>query len=447
MSPTWVGLVELRVDKPEIQTERRRATALLLLFVAATLMVAWSLVVPIFEAPDEPAHWHYARYIHDNHTFPIFSEKLSQANTPPLYYILIAPLASATREPAVAYKYNEDYSQVFLRFPPRFFEKATGEMERYWPIRVARFATAFISVLTVWFSYLAATEVTGNAGTGLLVGGLVAFLPQFAFRGMNVSSDALLAMFSAAAVYLMVRLVRRGFTWGIGVLAALAIAGACLSKANAAFLPLPLALTIVLEKAEGRTKLIRTGVLGVLILLILAPWLIRNQRLYGDLFARKAMYTVWAPSIRTTPIWSYSFMSRFTKFLIASFIGDFGWMNLLLRKWEYGLYGCFLVFGVLCWMRGVIRGRIDRRVSLVLLSVIALNLVTVIGVNLTIDSPQGRYMFPALTAIMLIVGLGLESLRVWSKHLTWFTVSGWALANVLILVFLVTPAYWPHALK
>jgi hypothetical protein len=74
-------------------------------------------------------------------------------------------------------------------------------------------------------------------------------------------------------------------------------------------------------------------------------------------------------------------------------------------------------------------------------------LVTVIGINLTVDSAQGRYMFPALPAIALLLGLGLESLRVWSKNFTWLVIGGWAVSNIIILVFLVTPAYWPPALR
>jgi hypothetical protein len=40
--------------------------ALRSLFVAmVALLTAWALAVPVFETPDEPAHWQYARYLHD----------------------------------------------------------------------------------------------------------------------------------------------------------------------------------------------------------------------------------------------------------------------------------------------------------------------------------------------------------------------------------------------
>ena len=42
----------------------------LLLAAAFVLFATWSLVVPINEAPDEPAHWQYARYLHDHWRLP-----------------------------------------------------------------------------------------------------------------------------------------------------------------------------------------------------------------------------------------------------------------------------------------------------------------------------------------------------------------------------------------
>ena len=43
-----------------------------LLVVVATLFAAWSFVVPVFEAPDEPGHWQYARYLHDHWRLPLY---------------------------------------------------------------------------------------------------------------------------------------------------------------------------------------------------------------------------------------------------------------------------------------------------------------------------------------------------------------------------------------
>ena len=71
----------------------------LLLVAAAALLTAWAFVVPVFEAPDEFLHWQYARHLHDHLTLPIYGPFFAEANSPPLYYALIAPVATRTQGP------------------------------------------------------------------------------------------------------------------------------------------------------------------------------------------------------------------------------------------------------------------------------------------------------------------------------------------------------------
>ena len=69
----------------------------LLLAAAFLLFATWSLVVPINEAPDEPAHWQYARYLHDHWRLPHYAPGFEEANSPPLAYALFAPFADRSR--------------------------------------------------------------------------------------------------------------------------------------------------------------------------------------------------------------------------------------------------------------------------------------------------------------------------------------------------------------
>ena len=71
----------------------------LLLAAAFILFAAWSLVVPINEAPDEPSHWQYARYLHDHWRLPPYAPGFEEANSPPLAYALFAPFAAEPVRP------------------------------------------------------------------------------------------------------------------------------------------------------------------------------------------------------------------------------------------------------------------------------------------------------------------------------------------------------------
>jgi hypothetical protein len=61
-----------------------RVRAALLLTGAFLLFAAWSLAVPINEAPDEPAHWQYARFLHDRRALPHYAPGFEEANSPPI---------------------------------------------------------------------------------------------------------------------------------------------------------------------------------------------------------------------------------------------------------------------------------------------------------------------------------------------------------------------------
>ena len=220
----------------EETTRAARKRLSVMLLASAALMLAWSLAVPVFEAPDEPAHWQYANYLNQNHALPVEGRSFPEAASPPLYYLLIAPLASHMELPPIGFVGQEEGNR-YLLFPPRLYQNDSQDFGRFWPFRAARLLSVLISFFTIWFCALAGSEASGRRSTGLLAGGLVAFWPMFTFRAMNVSNDSLMTMLSALALYLLVRMIKRGFTWRVGIYAALVTAGAFLCKINAIVLP------------------------------------------------------------------------------------------------------------------------------------------------------------------------------------------------------------------
>src|SRR5262249_44977531 len=160
---------------------------------------------------------------------------------------------------------------------------------------------------------------------GILAASLVAFLPQFSFRGSQVSNDALVVTMGALSLYFFVRIIRRGFTPHSGVLAGAAIAGAYLAKINAIFLPVPLALTLLTEKCPWRRRFLRLAGLASLVLGLVLPWTLRNIALYGDPFAKNVMHRVVSGLVVEKSLASPYFYTTFPSQLGKSFVGMFGW--------------------------------------------------------------------------------------------------------------------------
>jgi hypothetical protein len=86
------------------------------------------------------------------------------------------------------------------------------------------------------------------------------------------------------------------------------------------------------------------------------------------------------------------------------------------------------------------------RVLLILIAIIAVNYLVVVRINSQFVQPQGRYMFPALPAIVVALALGLEKWPLWRRRpvtASLFTIGACAAANAAILFLVVMPAYYP----
>ena len=103
--------------------------------------------------------------------------------------------------------------------------------------------------------------------------------------------------------------------------------------------------------------------------------------------------------------------------LFKSFVGAFGYAGVKLPKWVYAVYLACMAFAVIGLTKGLWRK--DKkddaadptaygRVLLILIAIVALNYLVVLRINVQFDQPQGRYMFPALPAIVVALALGLE---------------------------------------
>jgi 4-amino-4-deoxy-L-arabinose transferase-like glycosyltransferase len=420
----------------------------LLLAAAFLLFATWSLVVPINEAPDEPAHWQYARYLHDHWRLPHYAPGFEEANSPPLAYALFAPLALEDSGPEMVIGYGLDGTHFNLVYPRLFVN--TGEAYRhYWAQRLARLLAAAISVGTVLFVWRAGLAA-GGPQAGLLAALIVTLLPMFAFRAGHVSNDALLACCAAASTWGFVRLVREPFAWRVAWWTSAAVGLAYLSKISAIALVPPFALALLAADppAPWRTRAWRLSALALAGVLV-APWSIRNVVLYGDPFASEAMRHAVAHIITDRSLFSVYFLGDFPRGLIKSFIGVFGWVNVLMPPLAYRLYLAFFALGLGGALLALWRRRLDWRLAAVLAVSMIAALAIVIRINLQFTQPQGRYLLPGLPAFAVLIALGLRALPSALLRLTSPAAVGGALlaGNLYALVAIVWPTYYPAPIR
>ena len=98
-----------------MSAQRARAVLLLILLLYFVLASLYAIYTPAWQAPDEPAHYNYVRYLAENGRFPVlqqgdyvqtFLDRITavlppdmsiagiryESHQPPLYYVLAAPV-------------------------------------------------------------------------------------------------------------------------------------------------------------------------------------------------------------------------------------------------------------------------------------------------------------------------------------------------------------------
>jgi 4-amino-4-deoxy-L-arabinose transferase-like glycosyltransferase len=371
--------------------------------------------VPAYNAPDEPAHANYARYVGQQRALPVLSpgdwdaallERLKserfppgsdvtairyESHQPPLYYLLLAPLA-ATMAGA------DEATQVVA----------------------LRLASVAIGLLALAALYLAARALLGCDRAGALLAlALAAFVPQHVATLASVSNDGLTELWLSLLLWLGVMALRDGLDGRRSALLGLVAGLAMLTKLSA-WVGAPLAgLAILLAPTRSGRRTTNLLIAGAFALALALPWVVRGALVYGpddplglvrhdQVVAGQAL--TGAPGPRE--------LARMGATLFRSFWGQFGWMGVLMDERVYAalaLLSGLIGLGVLLWLApwgGLWREAdgLARRGYLLAVALLAAVLFATLVYNLRYLQPQGRYLFPAMAALATLAALGLREL-------------------------------------
>ncbi len=401
-----------------------RALLLLLLLAQFALALQYSLHNPLGEAPDEADHWAYVVHLATTGALPVGPE-LTQAKHPPLYYAGAA-LFAALGEPSIAFFRPNPAVNLTpgAQWSPNFFQHGPAESPPWsGPLlayHLARVWSVLLGTLTLAATAaLAATVLPGRPLAPLAAAGLLGFMPEFLFLSGSVTNDMGAACFGALALWGGLRLYRSGGRLQPAWWTSLALAAAFLSKASSAALWPVVALAIALgavtsAPSDGRwawptwKRMIVTGAaIFAPAALLVAPWLLRNLRLYGDALGMSmARQTI---DQRTGP-WGNPDTIWLLRGWFVSFWGKFGGAgHIPMAGWIYGVLAALTVLALigaaLLWARC---GWTQVRWPLLLLAcaVMAVALAMARYSLIALGTDQGRLLYPAAAAIAVLLAAG-----------------------------------------
>ena len=433
------------------RTAQRMLAVILALFI--TLGLAYAFTTPTLEAPDEIHHYNYIRSLVDTARPPVLEEGAGRGfgHHAPLYYAAGALASfwvgdndlevwSERPNPFFGYQFGDvgrDNKNLYLHPDDDGF----GTSDTWLGIRVVRALSVVMGACTVLMVYLVGREVFPQKPE-MAVGaaGLAAFIPEFLFISGAVNDDNGAALFGAMALWLMMRLLRRGPSLarcaGLGLVLGLG----WLSKLTV-FALVPTAGVVVALIAHRRhswADLFRWGaVVLVVAAMLIVPWLVRQTLLYGDPTGTSREMTEWG--LREQPV-ALADLIPDLYWLRTSFWGRLGYNQIPLSKWIFDLLDAVSLVSVLGLIRIAVRRR--RRslaiaprptglsISTVQLGTLGISIIFAVGPMIVRrflrPMPNfGRYLFPFLPAIALILFVGLAA---------WFPARRRSLLAVLVTV-------------
>ncbi len=413
-----------------------------LLGVFALLALTTSLLVPIFEGPDEDDHFRFAKFIADQRALPVQAfqqgggEAGHQGWQPPLYYALAALVISPvdTRDFASRLQRNPAQSfegdlaccgrNLYFHFDAEHFPYARTTLA----VHLARGVTILFGLVCVYALYaLTLTLFPAQNYLALAATALAAFNPSFLFASALVSNDIPLVAFCTLAFLAMAKILlgQWNSNWksltALGTLVALAI----LTKTTALGL-LPIVFLFITYLAWRQSPprnlsrfafhVLRFGFYFSLPILVLDAWyFLRNQILYGDPLAYKLIAASALPP-RDAPLTLAELTQINLPWLWQTFWGgptpgDFPQilLTIFLAAFVVALVG--FTFHVLR-----LRNQLGMN-RLVMLGLLVAWLAFIFVAQLQFirtasGTDQGRYLFPALATLALVYALGWSEI-VW----------------------------------
>ena len=338
----------------------------------------------------------------------------------------------------------------------------------------ARFPSVLCGTAIVFFAFGIGKRAFGKRGAWIYTV-LLSMIPQFVFLTSYVNNDIICILGSVVILFSWVSAF--GDRWNIknGLLLAVGIIIIALSYYNGygwilASMILFVGFWLCEEYKEKKEhlRMMKIGLLiSVVVLVGIGYFFIRNAVLYdGDFlgmeilneYSEKYADPEWKPSARNTPKnlglsvfemllpTSFSHTSWIIK-VFDTFVGAFGYANVFLPNWIYGLYGILFVvmfMGVLGNLRDWVKMRKEvrnktRKKTLLFYGGMIISFLTPIILciyySYAVDyQPQGRYCYPMIDAFFWFGTQGL----LWLLKKMKLSESFKTIITVLFLVIVVS---------
>ena len=419
---------------------------LVFIFVLYFLLgIGYSLLMPIWEAPDEPAHYHLAWRLARKGEYAT-QELNYEANQPCMFYYIGSYVIRALDQVDTRfsdyvlpreYKFN-------IRVAERRFDWNDSNYRFQLGVYALRWLNLLFGALALWTNWKSFKIIAPEKPTLQLSAlALAALTPQYLHIMSSVNNDALGTLAGALLFYLGIRVLKE-------------------QKNLLAILSIILAVVLPLV-----TKLTVLPVSAALLIIVGGKWFfgLRQKRWLVVaglvfLFSLGILYFLFPEAIEWTQkeiAWrlfslrksgvDFDYIKTITSQIVWTYWGKVGWLAVGLSWWVVDLLTAFALFGIAAQIYKLIKSKSSYPQFYYWIATAVVALFTVLAVarnGLTTGATQGRLLFPAIGALSLLMIGGWHSMlpeRIHQKFPLIVVVVMFIL-NVSLWVFGIIPIYY-----
>jgi 4-amino-4-deoxy-L-arabinose transferase-like glycosyltransferase len=469
---------------------------LIILLVYFALATLFAFTTPAWQNPDEPAHYNYIAHIARGEGLPVlqmgdYDQRYMQQLTGQRFP------AELSIEP-VRYEFHQPPLYYLTAVP--IFWLSDGNLT------ALRLYSVLLGGGVIFLIFLIIGTIFPNQPLIILgATAFAALLPMHVAIMASVNNDPLAALIIAGAMFVLVRWIRgwplavgrwplaekddRRLTTGDRRLAQQATRNTQQAIRNSQsairnphfgpllFLGLLMGLGFLTKATAYILAPVLVGTVGLFSLrrwgwrrafvnvLLLLPWAlllgmplwVRNISLYGNLdFLGLQWHDLVVTGQPTTAEWIAvhgwpAYWERALHFTFSSFWGVFGWMGVFMDSRVYAILRIFsglillgVIGGTVRLVRSTVKPAADQLWSLFALLLLLLGVMAAyVWYNLGFVQHQGRYLFPALLPIGLVVAFGWkEMLRPMTSLVGALLLFLWLVAAIILGTLAGTLSLW-----
>src|SRR5687768_10603591 len=443
--------------------ERRWLTVIFCLYLL--LAVGYSLLMPIWEAPDEGAHFHLAWYLARKDQYAT-EEKNYEAAQPRGYYYFGSIIIRALD------KINPDFSDYTyphefkynIRIPERRFDWNAENYRFLLGVYMLRWVNILFGALSLWLNWKAFQLIAPDSPWLRIAAlALMALTPQYLHIMSSVNNDTLGTVPGALLFYLAIQIVsRRSNVFSRSAQPATIQPATEVATTFLSLLTVILAIILPLT-----TKLTVLPVSAAVLLIITGKWFYTFQSKrwliisgFVILVCAGLLYVFFPETVRTAEseiTWrlfglrkkgvDLEYLQTISRQILQTYWGKVGWLAVGLPAWVVNSLTALGVVGAALHIYRLIKLKTKEPQLTLWAATFMIALFTTLAVarnGLTTGATQGRLLFPAIGALSILMVSGWHDVlpEQHQRKLPWILIALMYLLTIALWIFGIVPVYF-----